>query len=1193
MMLSGLLASIRALPEYPNVLEHLSGAAAGPSSLALRLQRSARVPVAAALAHSLSQPVLYVVARTDRAATVAEELAAWAPDIRVLSFSEPNALFYEYAPWGPRTIVSRLGVLGELAAPPPDRPPAVIVASARAIMWRTLPKRDFIANTWAIRAGQALRVEKALASWVGAGYQPATIVVEPGQFSRRGGIIDIFPATAEQPVRIELFGDEIETLRRFDPATQRSGERIPAITIGPAREALPRYWQPEWAVEVDEEETPSKDQAAGDDEAGPRNLEFYLPRMVAPASLLEYLPANAAVLVDDWRELGDAVEELEEQAIDLRAEQTAAGIIDKDFPLPYHPWAELQDELAAQHPAPVILAAPDDDNTPLIDLGGHFHPGPRFGGQLKALLDHLESFQHSFDRTVVITRQAERLAEMWGEQHTYQVPAAAVADLPEPGAPVFVHGALSDGFRLDVAAAELPAAALPEPGYALHILTDAEIFGWARTEGPRTRRRARPAAQSPEANYADLADGDYVVHLDYGIGRFRGLVKREVDRVEREYLLIEYAEGDELYVPIHQADRLTRYVGVSEEHEPALSRLGSPDWTATKSRTQLAVQEVAKDLLELYAKRESTHGHTASPDSIWQAELEGSFAYTETEDQLRAIREVKADMESPRPMDRLICGDVGYGKTEVALRAAFKAVMDGTQVAVLVPTTVLAQQHLHTFQARLGPYPVQVDMLSRFRSRAEADAIVARLGEGQVDIIIGTHRLLQKDVQFKNLGLVIIDEEQRFGVTHKEFFKRLRTEVDVLTLTATPIPRTLYLSLTGVRDISTINTPPEERLPIINHAGPFNDRLVRQAILRELDREGQVFFVHNRVHSIGVIRQKLEVLVPEARIGVGHGQMDEHELSRVMDQFTAGELDVLLCTSIIESGLDIPNANTLIVDRADMFGLAQLYQLRGRVGRAAARAYAYFLTDRRHRPTAEGYQRLETLTEQSDLGAGFGIAMRDLEMRGAGDILGARQHGHITAVGFHLYTRLLGEAVKHLRAQSPAGAAAPPPTQPGADLPIGLDTLSLPPVAVDLPIAASLPSDYIEERDLRLRIYRRLADIRSEAQLEEVAQELAERFGPLPRPVLNLVFQLRIKILAGRARVTAIGTENGQIVLTVPTLGELDQAFLGSKLGAKARVSKNRVWLGRAADLRADEAPWRRQLLAVLREFDRAEIAAL
>jgi transcription-repair coupling factor (superfamily II helicase) len=1190
MILGGLLSAIRALPEFPGLLEYLSGTSQRQST-ALRLQRSARVPVAAAVAQSLGRPALYVVARTDRATTVADELAAWAPDARVLTFGEPNPLFYEFSPWGPRTIISRLAVLGELCAPAPDLAPAVIVASARALMWRTLPHRDFLTNSRAIKVGQALRIEKALESWVGAGYVPASIVVEPGQFARRGGIVDIFPATAEQPVRIELFGDEVETLRRFDPATQRSGDRVQTVTIGPAREALPHDWQPEWAVELAEDEAPGNDAASEDGDVMPRNLEFYLPRMVAPASLLEYLPEGATVMVDDWRELGDAVEELEEQAIQLRAEQIAAGIIDEVFPLPYHPWADLQDELAAHQPAPMIMAEPDDETTRVIDLGAHFHPGPRFGGQLKLLLEHLDRLQHGFDRSLVVTRQAERLAEMWGEQHTYRAPTAAVEQLPEPGQPVFVHGALSDGFRFDVPASARPSAAEPEGAYSLHILSDSEIFGWARAEGQRARRRVRAAAQVPEANYADLADGDYVVHMDFGIGRFRGLVKREVERVEREYLLIEYAAGDQLYVPIHQADRLTRYVGVSEEHEPALSRLGSPDWIASKGRAQEAVQEVAQDLLELYAKREATRGHSAGHDTIWQAELEASFPYAETEDQLRAIREVKTDMESPRPMDRLICGDVGYGKTEVALRAAFKAVLDGSQVAVLVPTTVLAQQHLHTFQARLGPYPVQVEMLSRFRSRAAAAPIVERLAQGQIDIIIGTHRLLQKDVQFKNLGLVIIDEEQRFGVTHKEYFKKLRTEVDVLTLTATPIPRTLYLSLTGVRDISTINTPPEERLPIVNHSGPFNDRLVRQAILRELDRDGQVFFVHNRVQSIGVIRQKLAELVPEARIGVAHGQMDEHELSRVMDQFTGGELDVLLCTSIIESGLDIPNANTLIVDRADTFGLAQLYQLRGRVGRGAARAYAYFLTDRRHRPTAEGYQRLETLTEQSDLGAGFGIAMRDLEMRGAGDILGARQHGHITAVGFHLYTRLLGDAVKHLRAQSPHGAALPL-AQPGDGLQIGLDVLSLAPVAVDLPIAASLPSDYIEERDLRLRIYRRLADIRSESQLEGVAQELAERFGPLPRPVHNLVFQLRVKILAGQAGVTAIGAENGQIVLTVPAMGELDQAFLGSKLGATARVSKNRVWLGRAADLRADDSPWRRQLLTVLRELGKVEPAA-
>ncbi|MBI5715783.1 MAG: DEAD/DEAH box helicase, partial [Chloroflexi bacterium] len=474
-------------------------------------------------------------------------------------------------------------------------------------------------------------------------------------------------------------------------------------------------------------------------------------------------------------------------------------------------------------------------------------------------------------------------------------------------------------------------------------------------------------------------------------------------------------------------------------------------------------------------------------------------------------------MERPRPMDRLICGDVGYGKTEVALRAAFKAVNDGTQVAVLVPTTVLAQQHHHTFTQRLAAYPVKVEMLSRFRSPSEQDQIIEKMATGEVDIVIGTHRLISKDVQFKNLGLLVIDEEQRFGVTHKERLKQMRTEVDVLTLTATPIPRTLYMSLAGIRDISMIQTPPDERLPVLTHVGPYNEKTVRQAILREIDRDGQIFFVHNRVQSIGVVKNKLEKLVPEARIGIAHGQMDEHQLSQVMAAFDAGEIDILLSTSIIESGLDIPNPNTLIVDRADMFGLAQLYQLRGRVGRAANRAYAYFFHDRTHRMTPEGRQRLETIAEQTDLGAGYSIAMRDLEMRGAGDILGARQSGQVAAVGFHLYTRLLAQAVKRLK----AGVGV-------KDEVIDLD-LSL--TTVDLPLPSTLPSEYISDRNLRLRLYRRMAEIKDEKQIGNLSSELQDRFGALPKPVENLLYQIRVKVLAHHASVEAVASEEGQIVL--------------------------------------------------------------
>ena len=1172
MNLSGLLPALRALPEYRSALDTLALSEKRRHGFALNLPRAARIPVSAALSEDARCPALVVAARIDRALTFAEELGVWNPALPVLQFNEPTPLFYEYDAWDARTIRARISALAALGRGVQLNAPTIVVTSARALMTRTLPRRDFLTNTRTLKVGQPVRLEKLIETWVGAGYTAGTLVVEPGQFARRGGIIDIFPMADDLPARLELFGDDIETIRHFDPATQRSGESVESLTITPAREALPRHWKPEWQRETDADESHLPFPIA--------NLEFHLPRMFPTASLLEYLPAHALVLVDDWQEFADTVSEFEEQAVQLRGEQLEAGLIDEDFPLPYHTWAELQDELAEREP--IFLAARPDEETrsAVINLGSRFHPGPRYGGQLKPLLDHLRDLQTAdpshgtgLDRVVVVTRQSQRLAELWGERHAYIAPTDSISAFPAEGALSFVQGALSEGWRLDIPEVET------RPGASLHLLTDSEIFGWAR---PEPRRRARRAAVAPEANYADFAPGDFVVHADFGIGRFSELVKRAVEGLEREYLLLEYADGDELYVPIHQTDRLTRYVG-ADDHPPTLSRLGSTEWQTIKSRTQQAIEELAKEMLELYAKREIVPGRPFGADTPWQAELEASFPYVETEDQWRAIHEVKADMEKPRPMDRLICGDVGYGKTEVALRAAFKAVMDGAQVAVLVPTTVLAQQHLHTFQARLAPYPVKAEMLSRFRSPAEARRIVEQLAGGAVDIVIGTHRLLQKDVRFKNLGLLVIDEEQRFGVTHKERLKQMRTEVDVLTLTATPIPRTLYMSLTGVRDISTINTPPEERLPIVTHSGPYNERLARQAILRELDRGGQVFFVHNRVQSIGIVRHKLEHLIPEARLGVGHGQMDEHELSRVMDQFTDGGIDILLCTSIIESGLDIPNANTLIVDRADTFGLAQLYQLRGRVGRGAAQAYAYFFTDRRHRPTVEARERLDTIAEQTELGAGYSIAMRDLEMRGAGDLLGPRQSGHISAVGFHLYTRLLTQAVKRLKAQ---GAR---PKEGVSEQPLGIVDLGVG-ISVDLPLAASIPSDYVGDRGLRLQLYRRLANLTEEDDVAAMGAELADRFGPLPRVVENLLYQLRVKIRAARAGVSAVASAGGQIVLILPAREDGDYGGLVGNLGPGVRMSKNKIWLPppkgdlrRAAAEREKE--WREQLLAVLAQL--------
>ncbi|MGC8782209.1 MAG: transcription-repair coupling factor, partial [Anaerolineae bacterium] len=718
------------------------------------------------------------------------------------------------------------------------------------------------------------------------------------------------------------------------------------------------------------------------------------------------------------------------------------------------------------------------------------------------------------------------------------------------------------------------------PAPTLWFFTDAELFGWGK---PKPRRPQRTRAVAPEVFFADVKPGDYVVHIEHGIGRFKGLVKMALDGGEREYLQVEYDQGDQLYVPVHQADRLARYVGPGEG-PPALHRLGTPEWEQVKARAKKAVAEIADELLELYAAREVVQGHAFSPDAAWQHELEASFPYVETEDQLVAIEAVKHDMEQPRPMDRLICGDVGYGKTEVALRAAFKAIMDGKQVAVLVPTTVLCQQHYTNFQRRLAAFPVTVAMLSRFQTPAQQDRVLSGLANGSIDLVVGTHRLLSKDVSFKDLGLLIVDEEQRFGVAHKERIKQMRTEIDVLTLTATPIPRTLHMSLTGVRDLSTIETPPEERLPIKTFVGEFDETLVRQAILRELDRNGQVYFVHNRVQGIQQMAARLQKIVPEARIAIGHGQMPERELSQVMLAFAEGEYDVLVCTSIIESGLDIPNCNTIIINRADQFGLAQLYQLRGRVGRSAARAYAYLLVDKYKALTEDARRRLEAIQEASELGAGFRIAMQDLEIRGAGELLGARQHGHIAAVGFDLYTRLLAQAVAEAKERAVRGGE---PTAGDKERAAGdgrrrnlLTEPIAPAITLDLNLPARIPESYVPESNLRLQLYRRLAGLTTLEAIEDIRQEFTDRFGPLPEPVENLLYTVQVKVLAINAGVEAISQEDGQLVLKSAALETLERGRLQSRLqaqGVPARVTRRAIWL----ELREGDA-WQRDLVAVL-----------
>ena len=1127
-----ILSEIRALPAYAEVIKDIKE---GRNVHSLSLMRSLRLPMISLLYQDLQRPVLYITDRSDRALSHMDEIRFWLGDTAPYHFPAPSPLFYERAEWGARTRRNRLQCFSDLAQyflpiKPKGLIPPLIISPLRAVMTRTFSRREFLRHTMNLKQGSQAQPEELRRKMVGIGYESADSVYEPGTFSQRGGILDVWVPSEPLPVRLDFFGDEIDTIRQFDPASQRSLEKMNAVRITPAQEIL-TVEAVKQGVEFDQID------------------EFMIPAAhPSPSSLLDFLPKGTLIIMEDENLLRDRTEEVELMAVKARQDALQMNLLSEDFPRPYLTWNEMEDRVAGTQR--VELGYSNAEQTSA--LSSHFRPGERYNGRLKDVTDALLKQSASGMEMIIVSRQASRLQDLFEDQASY-------LDL-EFEYPTFLDESLSEGWVMT-----------KPDGAVMHLMTDSEIFGWSR---PTSRRRKAENPVTPEAVYEAFTVGDHVVHVDHGIGIFRGLVRRKLEGVEREYLCIEYTNDDELFVPIHQADRLTKYIG-ADGRPPRIARIGGQEWKTTRQKVQESLVEVAEDLLEIYAKRQLVKGYAFSPDTPWQQELEASFPYIETPDQMHAILEVKHDMEQPRPMDRLLCGDVGYGKTEVALRAAFKAVMDGKQVALLAPTTVLAQQHFDTFTQRLAAFPVKVEMLSRFRTPSEQRSILFELFKGEVDIIVGTHRLLQSDVIFRDLGLLIVDEEQRFGVAHKEYFKKMRTELDVLTLTATPIPRTLYMALTGARDISTINTPPQERLPIITHIGPSSDRIIRQAVLRELERGGQIFFVHNRVMTIQGMKQHLTKLVPEARIGVGHGQMQEKELSNVMHQFTYGQIDILLCTSIIESGLDIPNANTLIVDRADTFGLAQLYQLRGRVGRGAQRAYAYFFRHRTKPPTIEGQERLEVIAENTQLGAGYSIAMRDLEMRGAGELLGTRQHGSIQSVGFHLYTRMLAQAVHQLRQQG------------GFELPEG----SLPqikeiamPVSVELPLPVGIDVKYVPKQDLRLKLYRRIADMEDLQSVNEMMEEFIDRFGPLPEETQNLFYQMRVKIMAERAGLSTVAMEDKKrIALRFPPLPENQKSRDLPPLGMNTRSGKNGYWI-----VLQPEGDWKEHLLQVLYELVRA-----
>ncbi len=1171
MKLHGLLTLISSLSGYDQLIHSLaSPGAQEKASLSLTLLEEARPYLLAGLRRDLGLPMLVITPRRDRARQIYEQLRIWSSSPEgIFRFPEPDVLSYERIPWDRGIARDRLATLASLVAENGivrDRPP-FLIASVRAVLHKTVPREKFVANLRDLRVGESINMNHLLSLLHGLGYERTTVVEEPGSFASRGGIVDVFSPGRERPARIELYGDEVESLRLFDPTTQRSEHAISSLVIFPAREAFPLSADEEPGTEGLDLSSchPEATSEFQQDLEALRNgeifdtLEFYVPHLYSePGMLIDYMPAETLLVLEDPLGIESVVTNLTAQDTDLHHELVQKGELPRGTLSPYFSWDNLQRRFVER----TTLQLRYDSGSDLAVSEG-FLPAPNYGGRLQNVIaDSMEMLDKRW-RVVIVSRQTPRLAQLYEEWGVVVKPVEAIANPPPEASLTILQGTLASGWQMR-----------QNDGGRTILLTDGEIFGWVK---PEPRRPHRPKPLSPEAFFADISPGDYVVHMEHGIGVFQGLARLDVDQARREYLQVDYAVGDRLYVPTYQGDRLSRYVGAKAQ-PPRIDRLGTADWSRVKTRTKQAVEDLARELLELYSIREVVEGHAFPPDTPWEQELATSFPHAETQDQMQAISEIGKDMEKRIPMDRLVCGDVGYGKTEVALRAAFKAVMDSKQVAVLVPTTVLAQQHHRTFKERLAAFPVEVEMLSRFRTPREQHTILERLREGRVDIVIGTHRLLQKDVAFKDLGLVIIDEEQRFGVEHKELLKQLRREVDVLTLTATPIPRTLYLSLAGARDMSTIETPPEYRLPIVTQVSAYDESLIRRAILRELDRAGQVYFVHDRVRGIRQTAKRLSKIVPEADIAIAHGQMEEATLAQVMTDFAAGHHDVLVCTSIIESGIDIPNVNTIIINRADRFGLAQLYQLRGRVGRSTARAYAYFLHDKDAPLSEEARKRLQTIKEASELGAGFRIAMRDLEIRGAGDVLGTRQHGHISAVGFDLYCRLLARAIQDLQ-EKEAKKTASGEKETSYTLAAPADEPTGP--SIDLPLDALLPYEYVTDNPLRLGIYRRMAGLTTIKQVGEMSQELEDRFGPLPEAANNLLYLLRLKILATQAEIATISTEGDEVVIGLGSLGEMKRRRNAGRMPEKLKIDGDRLLL-RTSLL---DRGWRSELETILRDL--------
>jgi transcription-repair coupling factor (superfamily II helicase) len=1062
--------------------------------------------------------MLVVVPSVDEGQRLVEDLRFFShrQAVPVLFFPSYHLLPFKFLPYHNETAAERVRVLYRMLT---DETPPVVVVPVQALLQRLVPRQEISRYAELILAGEELDREKLVSKLIAGGYLRTAIVEEPGDFSVRGGIVDVFSPLYPDPLRIELFGDRVESLRFFSAGDQRHIGAASEAVLLPAREAilkpdaLPEILNRIRLQAADLNLPPTQVRkittSLSHQETFP-GIESLLPLIYPQLEcFFDYLPADALCVAADPEALESAATEFEA----LAATTYAAAVDRHSFCVPpaslYLPWTEVRRRLAQRRPVALKLLevvqhgdGRDAPEAQVMKVGVQSNSELTAGLRqhrdkeqlLMPLADWVCDQQRQGHRVLFVCRskpQAERLISLL--------------------APYGLHFQRCEGFPASSAASHAAvclgrvSSGFVWPAERLAVVSEEEIFG------VRQIRRAKPDAKARIRllDLQELKQGDLIVHAEHGIGRYEGLQKLSVEGVRNDFLALTYHGGDKLYLPVDRMGMVQKYMGV-EGHTPGLDKLGGKSWERVMARVKRSAEKMAGELLKLYAQRKVESGFAFGEADGYFRDFETGFAYEETPDQLKVIDQVLEDMQQTVPMDRLVCGDVGYGKTEVALRASFLAVNNGKQVAVLVPTTILAEQHYATFRSRFQRYPVNISCLSRFRPHKEQQAIVEGLKSGTVDIVIGTHRLIQKDVVFKDLGLLVLDEEQRFGVKHKEKLKRLRSTVDVLALTATPIPRTLHMSLTGVRDISLIQTPPEYRKAIITYISEFDPDVVAEAIRRELRRQGQVYFVHNVIHGIDAMARKLQELVPEVRLDVAHGQMAEEDLERVMVRFLNREIDLLVCTTIIESGLDIPSANTIIVNRADCFGLSQMYQLRGRVGRADEQAYAYLLIPGESLLTADARKRLKVLMEHSDLGSGFNIAMNDLEIRGGGTILGASQSGHIAAVGYDMFLKLMEDAVAELKGE--------PVVQP-------LDP------EINIPLSAYLAESYIPDIDQRMTLYRRLARVNGLQEIGELRSELTDRFGPLPEEATHLLFKIMLKALARNAGVSRLDVNDHKLVL--------------------------------------------------------------